>query len=202
MDSDSLEKFGLAFALAVLFHLLLVFSLILGLSFESEVALQKPVDAMQATILEMPSVSEEDMILNPANKLSRAEQKRLARAKRQALRMEQMQKQKLLAEAAQKLVLETIQAKKRTQEMAAMVQKIKSLWIRPVGTKGMACIIRVELSANGQVKKAAIEQSSGNKLFDDSAKNAVYKAGQFQIPDNEELRRKVLEGISVPFGDE
>jgi TonB family protein len=66
----------------------------------------------------------------------------------------------------------------------------------------MVCVVRVHLYANGQVKRVAVEQSSDNKLFDESAKNAVYKADFFQMPNDKELLQEVLEGFPVHFGDE
>lgn len=203
MNSDSSTQFSFAFLLAILFHLSLIFLVVLGLSFEPEIVATNPIAVMQATILEAPPAEEaEENVPESAKNLSRAEKKRLAQAKKQALRIEQAEKKKLLAEVAQKLVLETIQAKKYAQEIAAIEGKIKTLWHRPAGTKGMSCVIQVELSANGQLKKASIQQSSGNKFFDESAKSAVYKAERIQIPDDEKLRQKMQEGISLHFGNE
>lgn len=201
MDSDIPGKFSFAFLLAILFHFSVLAALMLAVNLESD-AVTKPIAAMQATVMEMPAAEEvEANNAEAANKLSRTEKKRLAREKMQALRIQQAQKQKLLVDAAQKLVLETIQAKQLAQQIAAIEQKIKTLWNRPVATSGMACIIRVELSVSGQVKKVSVQQSSGNKFFDDAAKNAVYKAQPFQLPDKEVLCQKLLKGFPVYFGD-
>lgn len=200
MDSDSSAKFSFAFLLAILFHLLLIFLVILGLSFPLEVARKKTLQAMQATILEIEPATENDLEL--PKKLSHTEKKRLERAKQQALRLAKVEKQKLLAAAAQQLVIETLQVQKREQEVARFEVKIKSLWKRPVGSTGQNCVIRIELSAEGLVKKVVVSKSSGNKLFDDSAKDAAYRAGSFQLPEDEIVRQKMLAGISVHFGDE
>ncbi len=200
MDSDSSAKFSFAFFLAILFHLLLIFLVILGLSFPPEITTKKVLQAMQATILEIQPATENDAEL--PKKLSRAEKKRLAVVKKQALRLAQAEKQKLLAAAAQQLVMDTLQGQKREQEIARFVVKIKSLWKRPAGSAGQSCIIRIELSASGQIKKVVVSKSSGNKLFDDSAKDAAYKAESFQLPEDEMVRQKMLAGISVHFGDE
>lgn len=200
MDSDSSAKFSFAFLLAILFHLLLIFLVMLGLRFPPEVATKKKAQAMQANIVEIqPPV--ENAVEFP-EKLSRAEKKRLLQAKKQAWRLAQAEKQKLLAAAAQQLVIETLQAQKREQEIARLAVKVKSLWQRPAGSTGQSCVIRIELSANGRIKKAVITKSSGNKLFDDSAKDAAYKAESFQLPEDEIVRQKMLAGISVHFGDE
>ena len=201
MDSESSAKFSFAFLLAILFHLLLVFLLILGLSFPSEVATKKAIQAMQATIVEIQPDAE--LPSESPKKLSRAEKKQLAQAKQQTLRLTEVEKKNLLASAAQKLVIETLQAQKLTQEIGRLEVKVKRLWTRPaMAKKGMACVIKVQLSDTGQIKKAVVTQSSGNKLFDDSAKEAVYKAQSFQFLDDEIVRQKMQAGVSVHFGDE
>lgn len=204
MDSASSSQFSFAFLLAILFHLLLLFLLILSLNFESDVATKNTITAMQASILEWQPASEEtnQNAEESAKKLSYVEKKRLARIQKQALRLEQAEKKKIYADAAQKLVWENILAKKYAQEITIIERKVKTFWQRPIATKGLSCIIQVELFASGLLKKAAVIKSSGNKPFDDSAKEAVYKAKQFQLPDDDAVRQKMLAGFFVHLADE
>jgi TonB family protein len=58
------------------------------------------------------------------------------------------------------------------------------------------------LSVTGQVKKVSVQQSSGNKRFDNSVKSAIYKAESFQMPNDKELLAEVLSGFLLDFGED
>ena len=46
----------------------------------------------------------------------------------------------------------------------------------------MKCKIKIGLIPSGDVMSAAVVESSGNSLFDDSAVRAVYKASPLPVP--------------------
>ena len=63
--------------------------------------------------------------------------------------------------------------------------KIIRSWIRPKNTpSGLSCRIEVRLLPGGDVLDVKIIRSSGNAIFDRSAKNAVNKASPLPIPDD------------------
>jgi colicin import membrane protein len=108
----------------------------------------------------------------------------------------QAQQEKLQAEQDDKL-----RDRLRKQFTDAIEAKIKSHWNRPIATDGMVCVVRVQLNKNGQVKKAFVEKTSGNKLFDESASNAVYKAEPFDMPNDKKILEEALESFPVKFDD-
>ena len=62
---------------------------------------------------------------------------------------------------------------------------VESNWRRPrVSESGLTAIIRVKVARDGQVISASIVKSSGDRFFDESAENAVYKASPLPFPAN------------------
>ncbi len=61
--------------------------------------------------------------------------------------------------------------------------KIEAQWIRPRGYyRGLSCDIEIRLKPGGIVKQVNIIRSSGNRIFDESARRATYKASPLPIP--------------------
>lgn len=91
----------------------------------------------------------------------------------------------------------------REQLETIVGEKIGNLWKQPAKTEGLNCIIQVHLDTQGRIKNLFMEQTSGNKIFDDSAKKAIYQANDFQIQGIKTLPPEiVLEGFSINFGEE
>ncbi|MCK5666562.1 MAG: cell envelope integrity protein TolA, partial [Thiotrichaceae bacterium] len=56
-------------------------------------------------------------------------------------------------------------------------------WIRPTSLKGkFKCTLRIKLYPGGGVMDVSVIISSGNKVFDRSATNAVFKADPLPVP--------------------
>ena len=64
-----------------------------------------------------------------------------------------------------------------------MQQKVNRNWIKPTNSAiGLESSLRVELLPSGDVKSVKTIKGSGNKYFDRSAENAIYKAAPFTLP--------------------
>lgn len=69
------------------------------------------------------------------------------------------------------------------QVMKEIQQQVQNHWIRPRGHyQGLSCEIDIFLYRNGSVKRATITQSSGHRIFDNSALRAVYQASPLPVP--------------------
>ena len=75
-------------------------------------------------------------------------------------------------------------ARKASVDAAALIKrKVTQNWNRPGSVSGnMKCKIKIGLIPSGDVMSAAVVESSGNSLFDDSAVRAVYKASPLPVP--------------------
>lgn len=87
----------------------------------------------------------------------------------QAQKMARLEENKLL-----KLIQETI---------INIKNKIEDKWERPRGYyKGLSCKLEIQLKIGGEVKAVFIKINSGNQLFDNSSRRAVYAASPLPIP--------------------
>ena len=69
------------------------------------------------------------------------------------------------------------------QVMKEIQQQVQTHWIRPRGHyQGLFCEIDIFLYRDGSVKRATITQSSGHRIFDNSALRAVYQASPLPVP--------------------
>ena len=101
-----------------------------------------------------------------------AKQKRLADAKK-AKRQAQLESQR---QSEQKELL--------NQFIRNVAQKVGNSWVRPRGYYGgLSCIVEIRLQQGGGVYSVKVVQSSGNLVFDYSAKKAVYKASPLPVSD-------------------
>ena len=74
---------------------------------------------------------------------------------------------------------------------AIMQQKVNRNWIKPTNSSvGLKSTLSVSLLPSGDVKSVTTVKSSGNKYFDTSAENAVYKAAPFTLPTDLTARAK------------
>jgi colicin import membrane protein len=180
MDNENTTKFNFPFLLAVLFHTLVAALLMLVLSSESETETQKPITAMQATLLDANQiVFPQQDALPTAKKLSRAERKQLARAQKKAEKHK-----KLLAKIS-----------------AQITQKVIKSWIPPVSTSAKAsCTIRIKLSPDGMVLSAeAVVPCDGDELFKRSAENAVNSASPLPVPKDSQLFEQSFKDFTFTF---
>ncbi len=58
-------------------------------------------------------------------------------------------------------------------------------------SKDLSCEIYIRILKGGKVAEVAITRSSGNKLFDQRAENAVYAASPLPVPDEARLLQKM-----------
>lgn len=78
--------------------------------------------------------------------------------------------------------------------------KIKRGWFKPIASRqNLSCMIRVQLLADGSVVSANIKRISGDKLFDNSALNAVYKASPLPVPNDKVLFEKNFKQFTFTF---
>jgi colicin import membrane protein len=73
---------------------------------------------------------------------------------------------------------------------AAIIAKVQRNWLRPPGSDGLTCVVRVRLGATGSVLLATVSRSSGNGAFDRSVEAAVYKADPLPMPKSSSLVEK------------
>ena len=87
-----------------------------------------------------------------------------------------------------------LQAERDQAELARVVgliqAKVERNWIRPPGTAGLKCQVRVRLGTNGSVLLVEVVSSSGNTAFDRSVAAAVQKADPLPMPGSEGLRAR------------
>ncbi|RKZ38532.1 MAG: hypothetical protein DRQ49_09855 [Gammaproteobacteria bacterium] len=119
------------------------------------------------------------------------EAKRKAAKKRQAAeqaRLEAEKKRQAKAKAQEQARLAKAQ---RKADQKALIQEVignikyqvRAQWIRPPGYyRGLSCVIEIRLKRGGVVKQVNIVNSSGNLIFDNSAKLAVRKASPLPVP--------------------
>lgn len=69
------------------------------------------------------------------------------------------------------------------QYKALIQQTMKRYWARPPSARNdMVVDLGISLLPGGEVKSVVIDRSSGNSAFDNSAVQAVQKAGRFSVP--------------------
>ena len=68
-----------------------------------------------------------------------------------------------------------------------MKAKIERSWLRPPGTEGLQCTVRVRLGSSGSVLLVNVVESSGNIAFDRSVEAAVRRADPLPMPKSERL---------------
>ena len=82
-------------------------------------------------------------------------------------------------------------------------QRIKRYWIKPANLPdGLSVKLRVKMIPGGDVASVRVTDSSGNKLFDSSVENAVYRAAPFPMPSSAEAAGVVLDqGMEIYFSE-
>jgi TonB family protein len=78
-------------------------------------------------------------------------------------------------------------------DFSYVISKIKRNWSNPVTSNAeIACVIYFQITKDGSIQGAVVEKSSGNRFFDDYARQAVAATGKLpslplDFPDNEVL---------------
>ena len=72
--------------------------------------------------------------------------------------------------------------------MGLIQSKVNRNWVRPVGTEGLKCTVRVRLGTSGSVLLVNVVESSGNTAFDRSVEAAVRKADPLPMPKSPRLQ--------------
>jgi TonB family protein len=88
----------------------------------------------------------------------------------------------------------------REQLISVIEEKINQFWQRPDKTDSLSCIVQMQLDSKGRIKKLFIEKSSGNKEFDNAAKNALAQVKFFPVGGVKQFPREtVAESFSLIF---
>jgi colicin import membrane protein len=122
---------------------------------------------------------------------AKAEAKQQAAAKAKA--KAEAEARRKAAEAVQRArendLLSDLNAERDAREIqryAALIdQRIRQVWLRPLGTSGdLVCTVDVRMLPGGEVVPGSVHivQSSGNDAFDRSVIAAVYKASPLPVP--------------------
>jgi colicin import membrane protein len=118
----------------------------------------------------------------------RKEQERRVRLAEERQRKADERRKARLAEERQQKADERREEQERRARLIKEVSrnihdKIEAQWIRPRGYyRGLSCDMEIRLKPGGVVKWVNIIRSNGNSHFDDSAKDAAYKASPLPIP--------------------
>ncbi len=110
-------------------------------------------------------------------KATEAERKKKEAAAKQATADQRQREVELAAELGGEEQQNT-----QIQWAQQLTAAISRAWSRMAGTDTLKCRLKIRLAATGDVLDAQIAQSSGNQLFDDSVRRAVYKASPLPLP--------------------
>jgi colicin import membrane protein len=127
-----------------------------------------------------------------AKEKAAAERKRKAEAKARADRKARE------AELAAQIQAEQ-DASELQQTIALIQEKIERNWLRPVGTEGLKCELKVRLGSSGSVLSVRVVKSSGNSGFDRSVEAAVLKADPLPMPRSERLLSRFRGDVNFIF---
>ena len=120
------------------------------------------------------------------------ERRRKARAKAEADRKARE------AELAAQIAAEQ-DATELQQTIALIQEKIERNWLRPPGTEGLKCELKVRLGSSGSVLLVRVVKSSGNVAFDRSVEAAVRKADPLPMPRSERLLARFRGDVNFIF---
>lgn len=127
-------------------------------------------------------------------KAAAAEKRRQREARQELLKAMEAEEQERATQANEARAIAAM-----TEFEALIRQQVTRNWNQPTGVpRGLSCLLRVRLSAGGEVLRVTILQSSENELFDRSVINAVHKATPLPVPQDPELFKYVRE-INIRF---
>ncbi len=151
---------------------------------------QRLAEARQRESLEKQRLAEEK---RAAEKKRLAEQQRAVEEKRVAAEKriaEQQARQAAAEELRQQIEAEQVKTQHDAGDaLSALVDRISAAvertWRRPPASRaGLVVLIRVTVAPDGQVLRAQVLTSSGDRFFDESAELAVRKASPLPFPTN------------------
>jgi colicin import membrane protein len=120
-----------------------------------------------------------------ARRKAAAEKKRKAEAAARHKQAQQLLQDQLAAEEAERERATRLSAaqSKAAEFMARIGSRISSKWSRPPGSaKDAFAVLRVRVTAGGNVLSVSVVRSSGDPVFDRSIENAVYLAEPLPMP--------------------
>ena len=111
----------------------------------------------------------------------------------------------MLAAAARQADPASGQTRQRDRLLAQYSLAIQAVvernWIRPPGAPArLSCVVRVTQAPSGDVVTVEIAESSGNRTFDNSVENAVWKSSPLPLPQDVSLFRRDLQFVFDPQG--
>ena len=90
----------------------------------------------------------------------------------------------------ERVELKEVEDKKELLWKDKIIGKVKSHWVNPLNSdQTMSCQVRIRLIPTGDIVPGSVTilKSSGNKQFDRSVEQAVYKADPLPVPSGEEF---------------
>ena len=144
-----------------------------------------------------------------------AEKKRLAEEQREKAEAEKKrlaEEQREKAEAEKKrLAEEQRQLAQQQQRDQTEMERYKGLITERIANKfnrtglveGLSCTLLIRLTANGEIVRVSIVESSGSEVFDRRAEAAVFAAAPLPLPESERLssRMRTLRTIFRPWDE-
>ena len=119
-----------------------------------------------------------------------AEQQRKAIAKRKQKEAEDAQRREAERELQASIAREQQARNARLidEYVSAIKGKVQRNWLQYAGKqKGKSCVVRVKLMPGGAVLTVQITRSSGDKAFDQSVEQAVFRAAPLPVPTDADL---------------
>ena len=133
-----------------------------------------------------------------AKRKAEAEEKAEAERKRKAEAKARADRKAREAELAAQIAAEQ-DASELQQVIGLIQQKIERNWLRPPGTEGLKCELKVRLGSSGSVLLVRVVKSSGNVAFDRSVEAAVRKADPLPMPRSERLLARFRGDVNFIF---
>lgn len=147
---------------------------------KKELALKKKREEDARKKAEAEAVKKKKLAEQKAAEERKKKQAAEAKKKRQEEERRKLQKER---EEAMLLALQEEENQTRIQQIIGLIAAdVQNNWrIPPTARKGMQCKMLIRLLPTGEVQMVQITQSSGDKAFDRSAEDAVYRASPLPV---------------------
>lgn len=176
---------------------------------QAKIKKQQAIAAKKRKQAQLEKQKQQKILLAKKRKQAQIEKKKqqqilLAKKRKQAQLKKQKQRQQQILLAKKRAEAAIKQAKVDRQTTTTVLekirQKIENNWRRPAAwTQEMSCLVSVQLLPSGDVMKVSITKSSGNKVFDRDAVNAVRKASPVPVPKSLTLFNKNFRSFTFKF---
>ena len=221
---DYVKRYGVAFAIALLFHVVLFLSLqvavdTLAPQANKSIIEPKPLKArlirirpqvlepITSTGVPTPDTSrskpEETQDETPSLEDKEAQLERL-REEREA-RLKELRDRAFRDAVGEELTAEMVDAIADVSQVyvTGIYLAVVQSWSRPPSARNdMSAIVLVELFPSGDLNTVGVIESSGNAAFDRSAVNAVRRAAPFDVPDDLALFEANFRSFTLNFRPE